>query len=323
MVWLPANYDKLIETCIALVHNQPERQALAARGFRLFSARSQARILAEVVGEAREGVGEARKPVSSNGSDQTTVPALRTLYLDMVQRCIINTIYEDPNQGRWSAHTFDGKLRELGRDWPAQAHSMIGNRRMTNLREISEFVLANSIPGDFIETGVWRGGACIMMRAVLNAYGDYGRTVWVADSFCGLPPPDPNVPADAGDQHHTFTELFVSPDQVRSNFAKYGLLDKQVRFLEGWFSDTLPTAPIEQLAVLRLDGDMYESTMDALGALYDKVVPGGFVIVDDFGAVAGCQKAILEFRDERNIADPLYDIDGYGAFWRKQHVAQA
>jgi O-methyltransferase len=192
---------------------------------------------------------------------------------------------------------------------------------MTNLREIAEIVLQNDIPGDFIETGVWRGGACILMRAVLNAYGDNHRRVWVADSFCGLPAPDPKLATDSLDQHYTFAELFVPSDQVRANFSRYGLLDDQVRFLEGWFSDTLPTAPIEQLAILRLDGDMYESTMDALGALYDKVSPGGFIIVDDFGAVAGCQKAILEFRERRGITDPLYDIDGYGAYWRKTYAA--
>jgi O-methyltransferase len=194
---------------------------------------------------------------------------------------------------------------------------------MTNLREIAEIVLQNDIPGDFIETGVWRGGACIMMRAALNAYGDTQRRVWVADSFCGLPAPTPEIAADFNDQHYTFTELFVSSDQVRANFERYGLLDGQVRFLEGWFSETLHTAPIERLAILRLDGDMYESTMDALGALYDKVSAGGFIIVDDFGAVAGCQKAILEFRQRRGITDPLYDIDGFGAYWRKTSAASA
>src|SRR5580692_12206966 len=107
--------------------------------------------------------------------DQVT--KLRTLYLDMMQRCIINTIYEDPNQSYWSPPVFDGKLRELGRDWPSQAHSMIGGLRMSNLRQITEFVVANHIPGDFIETGVWRGGACIMARAVFKAYGAGDRRV--------------------------------------------------------------------------------------------------------------------------------------------------
>jgi O-methyltransferase/8-demethyl-8-(2,3-dimethoxy-alpha-L-rhamnosyl)tetracenomycin-C 4'-O-methyltransferase len=304
-------YDELITGCVALVKDDAARREQEARGFRIFSARSQSRILESIVGRA-----EAIQTAAAV-SQGISVPELRKLYLDMVQSCVINTIYEDPNHDRWQPHEFNKDLRELGRDWPAQAHSMIGNRRMGNLREIAECVLECNIPGDFIETGVWRGGACIMMRAVLKAYGDTRRRVFVADSFCGLPAPNPEIAADAGDQHYTFSELFVSSDQVRANFSKYGLLDAQVCFLEGWFSDTLPSAPIEQIALLRLDGDMYESTMDALNALFDRVTPGGFVIIDDYGAVEGCQRAIREFRAARGIQDPLYDIDGYGAFWRK------
>lgn len=307
-------YEGLVEGCLALIRSDAERKKVEARGFRLFSARSQARILEPIVGRAHEL--QPATPVQA-----VTVASLRKLYLDMVQRSVINTIYEDANQDRWQPHTYDKKLRELGRDWPAQAHSMIGNRRMTNLREIAEYVMENNIPGDFIETGVWRGGACIMLRAVLKAYGDTQRRVFLADSFCGLPAPNPEIAADAGDQHYTFSELFVSSQNVRENFAKYDLLDDQVCFLEGWFSDTLPTAPIDQIAILRLDGDMYESTIDALNALFDRVTPGGFVIIDDYGAVEGCQRAIHDFRASREIDDPLFDIDGYGAFWRKAIAA--
>ncbi len=304
-------YDDLIAGCIALVQDDVARREQEARGFRIFSTRSQARILERVVGRA-----EAAQPLPA-ASQAISVPELRKLYLDMVQNSVINTIYEDPNNDRWQPHEFNKDLRELGRDWPVQAHSMIGNRRMGNLREIAECILECNIPGDFIETGVWRGGACIMMRAVLKAYGDTHRKVFVADSFCGLPAPNPEIAADAKDQHYTFSELFVSSNQVRANFSKYGLLDAQVCFLEGWFSDTLPTAPIDQIALLRLDGDMYESTIDALNALFDRVTPGGFVIIDDYGAVEGCQRAIRDFRAARGIDDPLYDIDGFGAFWRK------
>ncbi|MBZ5688417.1 MAG: TylF/MycF family methyltransferase [Acidobacteriia bacterium] len=250
-----------------------------------------------------------------------SLAAVRKLYLDLVQKCIINTIYEDPNQGFWSPKVFDGQLRELGRDWPSKAHSMIGNRRMLNLRQIMEHVIVNNIPGDFIETGVWRGGACIMARAVMKAYGVTDRRVWVADSFCGLPMPDPKYPADAQDKHHSFSELAISLEEVKSNFSKYDLLDDQVVFLKGWFSETLPQADIKRLAVLRLDGDMYESTMDGLTNLYDKVSRGGFVIIDDFGAVAACKQAVMEFRKSRGIEDPIQNIDGIGAFWHKSAEA--
>jgi O-methyltransferase len=125
------------------------------------------------------------------------------------------------------------------------------------------------------------------------------------------------TPEDAGDQHWRYRELAVGVDEVRSNFARYGLLDDQVRFLEGWFADTLPSAPIERLAVLRLDGDMYASTMDALEPLYPKVSPGGFVIVDDY-ALPGCRRAVDEYRARDGIDEPIVDIDGMGVFWRRR-----
>jgi Macrocin-O-methyltransferase (TylF) len=298
-------YEQLAQGCIEILRDDTKRKELETRGFRHFSQRSASQILSRVL--TTQGVKN-----QINREDE-----LRALYLDIMQKCLINVIYEDPNQDYWSPHRFNIQLRELGRDWPSQAHSMIGNARMANLRSIAEIVLNEGIPGDFIETGVWRGGACIMMRAVLKAYGIVDRKVWVADSFCGLPKANPAVAADAGDRHHEFPELAISLDQVQSNFAKYGLLDDQVRFLAGWFSETLPSAPIERLAVLRLDGDMYESTMDALASLYDKVSVGGFVIVDDFGAVPGCRDAILDFRRNRQIEDPIQPIDGFGVFWRK------
>jgi O-methyltransferase/8-demethyl-8-(2,3-dimethoxy-alpha-L-rhamnosyl)tetracenomycin-C 4'-O-methyltransferase len=251
-------------------------------------------------------------------------PIARRLYLDVLERCLLNTIYEDAYtdwRQRGVAHGFDPALRRLGRDWPRVAHTMIGQLRLRNLRVLAEQALADDIPGDFIETGVWRGGACILLRGILKAHGETERRVFVADSFAGLPPPDPRYPADAGDNHAQFEELAVSLDEVKANFAKYELLDEQVVFLKGWFKDTLPSAPIERLAVLRLDGDMYQSTMDGLENLYDKVSPGGFVIVDDYGCVAGCKAAVTDFRQARGITDAIIDIDGWGIFWRKPKAA--
>jgi O-methyltransferase len=168
-----------------------------------------------------------------------------------------------------------------------------------------------------LEAGVWRGGACIMMRGVLAAYGITDRTVWVADSFEGLPSPDPiNYPADTGDRHSTHGALRVSLEDVQTNFHNYGLLDGQVKFLKGWFKDTLAAAPIERLAVLRLDGDMYSSTIQTLEALYDKLSPGGYLIVDDY-ILDGCRQAIEDFRARTGIRDEINDIDGAAVFWRK------
>jgi O-methyltransferase len=210
------------------------------------------------------------------------------------------------------------EMRENGRDWPARAHTMIGMKRLNNLQYCVETALKDSIPGDLIETGVWRGGACIFMRAILKAHNESERRVWVADSFAGLPSPnEAEYSADAGDQHHSYSDwLAVSKTEVAKNFSCYGLLDEQVVFLEGWFKDTLPTAPITSLAVMRLDGDMYESTTQALDALYHKLSPGGFVIIDDY-CLEPCAKAVNDFRSRQNIDDPIREIDGSGVYWRR------
>lgn len=255
----------------------------------------------------------------------------REAYLDLLSDIIINVIYPDPDikgrtrPGKQQRALLDpsatdvSQLRDKGLDWPVVAHSMIGRQRIANLRMVCSDVIAKRVPGDFIETGVWRGGACILMRGVLKAFGDTKRTVWVADSFEGLPKPNPELyAADAGDKHHTLTFLAVSLEQVQDNFRRYGLLDDQVRFLKGWFRDTLPSAPISKLAVLRLDGDMYESTMDGLVNLYHKVSPGGYVIIDDYNAVKGCRRAVKDFLTRLGPAGAVIkqEIDGTGVFWQ-------
>ena len=111
--------------------------------------------------------------------------------------------------------------------------------------------------------------------------------------------------------------LRVSEDEVRETFRRYGLLDGQARFVKGWFRDTLRAAPIERLAVLRLDGDMYESTIEALHALYPKVSPGGFVIVDDYGAIPACRQATDDYRRAHGIDAPMTQVDWTGVWWRK------
>ena len=209
--------------------------------------------------------------------------------------------------------------REEGRDWPAEAQTMIGMKRLNNLRSCIEDVIARGVPGDLIETGVWRGGATIFMRGVLKAHGVTDRTVWAADSFEGLPKGDAKRYAeDAGDFHHTLSALAVSLEEVKANFERYNLLDGQVRFLKGWFKDTLPSAPIHSLAVARLDGDMYGSTMDALLNLYPKLSVGGYCIIDDYGCVEGCKKAVHDYRSAHGITEEIRPIDWTGVYWRRE-----
>jgi macrocin-O-methyltransferase TylF-like protien len=244
------------------------------------------------------------------------------LYLDLLKKCLTRMLFPDQclDHDLKTIRPVDPGKRREGRDWPTEAETMIGMLRLSQLEAAVVNALDNGVPGDLVETGVWRGGASILMRAVLKAYGDSSnRRVWLADSFCGLPAPDASrYPRDAGDTHHEFAAYLAVPlEEVKANFARYGLLDDRVCFLPGWFKDTLPSAPIEQIAVLRLDGDMYESTMQGLEYLYPKVAVGGFVFVDDYGALPNCCVAVEDFRREHGITEPLFVIDWTGVFWQK------
>jgi hypothetical protein len=250
---------------------------------------------------------------------ETDLSRMRETYLDLMRDSFIGRLNEDPPLSECKVDGYDDEVREHGRDWPSGAPSMIGAKRMENVRRECERVIALGIPGDLMETGVWRGGACMMMRAVLKAYQITDRRVIAADSFAGLPPPSDEVVADTGFDLYTYNELAVPLNEVTAAFDRYGLLDEQVIFLEGRFKDTLPTAPVEALALLRLDGDMYESTMDGLVNLYHKLSTGGTLIVDDYYLFDAQRKAVDEFRAEYDIADPIIQIDQFGGYWIKSH----
>ncbi|MFM7509810.1 MAG: TylF/MycF/NovP-related O-methyltransferase [Actinomycetota bacterium] len=222
------------------------------------------------------------------------------------------------NRGWRLVRRGDPAARAEGRDWPPTAETMIGTARLANVVECCVDTVLDGVAGDFVETGVWRGGTTILMRGVLEALDDRDRNVWVADSFEGLPAPAADAhPSDANLDWSDVEVLKVTADEVRSNFSRYGLLDNRVRFLEGWFSDTLPGSPIEQIAVLRLDGDLYKSTMDALLALEPRVRPGGYVIVDDYGGWEPCRTAVSDYRAAAGIDSPIIAVDWTGIYWRK------
>ncbi len=203
---------------------------------------------------------------------------------------------------------------------PVYADTMIGMKRLDNIEYCIKDIIKNNVEGDFIELGVWRGGAVILMKALLNEMNAPNRNVWVADSFEGLPTPNPAIyPADKGDNHSKYEELAISEEEVKHNFEKYGLLDDRVKFLKGWFKNTLPAAPINKLALLRLDGDMYESTMDGLVNLYPKLSKGGYIIIDDWGAVPACKKAVEDYRKKYSIKEEIIEIDWTGVFWKKMN----
>jgi hypothetical protein len=245
------------------------------------------------------------------------------MYLDLLKRSLTNTIFEhepdiDDDEFRFAMDFASHYVN-------SEAVSMLPLARIDNIRNCIESILRDGVPGDLIETGVWRGGASIFMRGVLKAHGVDDRMVWVADSFEGLPAPDPErFPLEAKVQagpvmQKAYRNFAVGLEEVKRNFAAYGLLDDHVKFLKGWFKDTLPSAPIHKLSLMRLDGDFYESTMDGLNALYHRLSIGGFVIVDDYGEDSWtyCRKAVDEFRSEKGIDDPLVEVDSRCSYWRR------
>ncbi|MGB3682771.1 MAG: TylF/MycF family methyltransferase, partial [Rubrobacteraceae bacterium] len=275
--------------------------------------------LEKALQETREQLKGAQRQANDFRRQLRTNDRSTELYLDLIKRCVSGWIHASPAL-RANENFVTRPMGALGENVPDAMHSMLGFARLDNLRFCVESVIEDDIPGDLIETGVWRGGGTIFMRAILKAYGVTDRTVWVADSFEGLPPPNAEkYVQDAGDIHHTLSHLAVSLEEVKANFEGYGLLDEQVRFLKGWFRDTLPGAPVEKLAVLRLDGDMYESTMDALTNLYPKLSVGGYLIVDDYGAVQGCKEAVHDYRRDHGVEEEMVAIDWAGVYWRKSH----
>lgn len=202
---------------------------------------------------------------------------------------------------------------------PPYSMTMITLEQLDNIEYCIRDIVKNKVQGDFIECGVWRGGACIYAYHVMKELKQK-RKVYVADSFEGLPKPNVEMyPADSGDIHWTYPELAVSVDQVKKNFETFGPIGDQVVFVKGFFKDSLPKCDIKKISVLRLDGDMYESTMDSLENLYHKLSVGGYCIVDDYLGVPGCTKAVDEFRKRNNIEDEMIRCQqepcSFNGFW--------
>ncbi len=227
--------------------------------------------------------------------------AIRWIGLEMVRRvpCTADDYLE-------SGHAATNRAED--------AETMLGTRQLDHMQGCIMDVLESDVPGDLLEAGVWRGGMTIFMRGVLKAYSITDRRVWVVDSFAGLP--GINKEQDVFDWHAG--DMAVSLDTVRDNFARYGLLDDQVRFLKGYFSETLPAATIGPLAILRVDADLYESTKDVLENLYSSLSPGGYAIFDDYQNLPDCRRAIDEFRSRNGITEPVQKIDTRAVCWKKR-----
>jgi len=249
--------------------------------------------------------------------------SLRRQYLSLLKLSLADfthantlSVAEDGSGAKITFRTADHQ-RITGDDWPMFAETMIGLKRLDNFQWCIESALAEKIPGDIIECGVWRGGASILAAGVLYAHNATERKLWVCDSFQGLPPP--TDPADKNHQYHKIAYLAATVPDVQWSFSRYNLLlpETQLQFVPGWFADTLPGLREKKWAVLRADGDMYSSTRDILHNLYDGVSPGGYVIIDDYFWTESARQATDDFRRERGITEPVQQIDHQGGWWRK------
>ncbi len=195
-------------------------------------------------------------------------------------------------------------------------HTMLSAARLFNLYDRA--VDVREIPGAVVECGVWRGGGLAMMGA---ACADVGtpRDFWAFDSFAGLPPPGDN---DTESEHGSYFEglNLGDPAMVREIWHRLGLPPERLRIMPGWFEDTVPSAPVGQIALLHADGDWYDSVMVVLDALYDKVAPGGVIVVDDYHYWEGSRRAVNDFLNMRDLPQScLYHDAPPAVYFHKPH----
>jgi O-methyltransferase len=239
----------------------------------------------------------------------------RDAYIDLIKRTITNYTYLG---GDYSLESFRSvthydvpnaqwKIEPLARPTTLLTRNQLDliERCVVSLQE-------RGVPGDFIEAGVWRGGVIILLRALLNAYGIAGRKVFAADSFAGIPK---NARA-VGDPVDQWRDRWIaSLEDVQQNIKRFGLLDDRIKFVPGFFADTLKGLANETFALMRLDSDSYDSVEESLVYLYPLLSSGGIVIIDDWHLV-GCKQAVLNYRDRHNISAELKTFDG-NAYWVK------
>lgn len=194
----------------------------------------------------------------------------------------------------------------LGRISPMSTlhYADMGEVRLSHLESCLDKLRADGVGGDLVDCGTGRGGGAIFMRGYLDAHHVADVSVWVADTF-RVEDEDPS----------DLLDLAADLSAVRQSFSQLGLLDDRVRFLQGPPSDTLPEAPIDGVALLRIGRGKWSAT-GALDLLYDKVAEGGVVIVDEYGA-PGVQEAVDAFRERHGITDAMERIDWLAASWRK------
>ena len=240
---------------------------------------------------------------------------IRSSYIDLLKRSITNyhqlggeasfekfriSSHYDVPHGRW----------KIGRR--AQPVTLLTKSQLDLVETAVLMVEDQRVPGDFLEAGIWRGGVIVLMRALLDAYGIKDRRIFAADSFAGIPK-NVRVVDDPVDQ---WSDRWIAPlGEVRQNIERYGLLDDRIRFIPGFFADSLKQLAGETFALVRLDSDSYDSVEISLEYLYPLMPKGAVMIIDDWHLV-GCRQAVEAYRAKHGIEDPILEQEG-NAYWVK------
>lgn len=244
-----------------------------------------------------------------------TPDANRDAYIDLIKRTITNYTYlggEASPQSFRSVTHYDVPNAQWKIEPLARPATLLTRNQLDLIERCVVTVQERGVAGDFIEAGVWRGGVIILLRALLNAYGIADRKVFAADSFAGIPK---NARA-VGDPVDQWPDRWIaSQEDVRQNIKRFGLLDGRVKFVPGFFADSLKTLENEKFALMRLDSDSYDSVEESLVYLYPLLSSGGIVIIDDWHLV-GCKQAVLNYRTRHGIKAELKMFDG-NAYWVK------
>ena len=184
--------------------------------------------------------------------------------------------------------------------------------RLKTLWRLSRRIDEERVPGDIVECGVWNGGTAAVMALASKRLD---RHYWLYDSFAGFPKPGEKDVPDTADIREG--EWKGSQPKVRRLFARLGIPEARTHITAGWFQDTLPRSPVKRIALLHLDADLYESVKLSLECFYDRVTPGGFIVLDDYGFWPGCRTAVDEFLSQRGVKVNLRVSDTTGRWFRK------
>ena len=202
-------------------------------------------------------------------------------------------------------------LRRLRVFRKVSGHTLVSRAKLNTLCTIAATIERDRVEGTIVECGVFKGGA-----AALIAHETGGRRdAFLFDSFEGLPPPGPEDGRMAHEQFHDGWCASTIED-VRTIFRRLGVLNEHVHLVKGWFHETFPATNVPPPALVHIDADWYESVQLALDTFYDRLVPGGFVVFDDYGRWEGCTRAVDEFLTRRRLP-PLVATGRVGHFLRK------